>query len=127
MAADFQHVVTRDHHGTLVIEVVDPELNAFEQVHRLRDEIVQAMTDAETANAVLDLNKVKYMTSVALLPFVDVRKTAQRNGGQVVLCNVSDVVAKVLTVSQLLVETRGHAKHLAIATDLDAAVELLKS
>ena len=125
MTSSFQHITTHDHAGILVIEVLDRQLNEYEQVCRFRDEVLQEITSLETPRAILDLKNVEYISSVALLPFVDMRKNAEDRGGQVVLCNVSIVVARVLTVSQLIVESRGHARPLAISADLDAAVALL--
>ena len=67
------------------------------------------------------------ITSIALFPFVTLRKTVEEAGGRVVICNVADIVAKVLTISQLLVESRVSARHLTLASDLDSARQMLET
>ena len=117
------HFSVRD--GILVLEIKDAVLNDHEQAQRIRDELLVAVTDA-SCDVVLDLRNVEYLTSVALLPFVEVRSAAESHGKRVVLCNLADVVAKVLTVSQLIVES-SHGRYLEMADDVESAIRLLKA
>lgn len=125
MTSEPKHIQIGQESGVTVLTITDSQLNEYDQSHELRDEIERAITAAKPPEIVIDMRNVEYLTSVALLPFVSVSSTAARLGGQVVLCNLADVVAKVLTVSQLLVEHRSSAQHLLLSTDLDSAVALL--
>jgi len=111
--------------GVLVLEVKDTSLDDDEQAQCVRNELVAAVAEA-SCDVALDLRNVKYLTSVALLPFVEVRSAAETHGRRVVLCNLADIVAKVLTVSQLIVES-SHGHYLEMADDLDSAIALLKA
>ena len=48
------------------------------------------------------------------------------NADKLVLCNLSDTVLKILTIAQLIVESRDHAKRLRLAETLDEAIEMAK-
>ena len=119
-----KHIQVKQEGGVTVLTITDSRLTEYEQSVGLRDEIEEAIGQVESPKIVIDMCNVEYLTSVVMLPFVSVSKTAARLGGQVVLCNLADVVAQVLTVSQLLVEHRSPAAHLLLATDLDSAIAL---
>lgn len=124
MTSSVPHVQTSVREGVLVLEIQDSSLNHHGRAQQLRDELVDAITDSST-DAILDMRHVGYMTSAALLPFVEVRAAAELHGRRVILCNLAEIVAQVLTVSQLIVES-SHGHYLEMTDDLDSALALLK-
>jgi anti-anti-sigma factor len=127
MPIEHQHIATRYEQGILVIEVLLSRLDQEPIVFALRDEMVGAIRDSDSIDVIIEMQNVEYLTSIALLPFVSIRSVAEQRGGRVVLCKPTGIVVDVLSVSQLIVESRDTTRHLQMADDLSAAVALLKS
>lgn len=124
MAAS-QHIRLSDHDGILAITVLDERLTEEKQVNEWRDQMTDAIRGASPSGVVIDLVNVEYMTSVALFPLIATRSFAESVGAKTVLCNPSETVAKTLTVTQLIVESREHTNHLAMAETLEDAIKML--
>ena len=127
MSTDSQNIATRYEEGILVIEVLPTRLSEEPQVFALRDEMVSAIGQAASDDVIIDMKNVEYLTSFALLPFVSIRSAVEQRGGRVVLCRPAGIVVDVLSVAQLIVESREHAHHLQMADSLESAIALLKS
>jgi anti-anti-sigma factor len=113
------------HSGITVLTLLETKLNDAERASALREQLVMALHASPDGRLIIDMKHVEYVTSAALLPFIAARKAAEEKGGQIVLCNLAAVVAKVLTVSQLIVESRSQAHYLAMSDDVESAVRLL--
>ncbi len=120
-----RHIEIRMREDITVITVLDSRLDDQEQSSALRDELENAIQEGKNQKVVIDLRNVEYMTSVGVVPLAAARRAAEEFGGRIVLCNLNDLVAKVLTVTQLIVETRTHVRHFAVSEDLEAAFWLL--
>ena len=120
-----RHINVRIHEDIMVVTVLDAQISDLEQSNALRDELEGAIRAGRNQKIVIDLRNVEYMTSVGVMPLVAARRAAEELGGRTVLCNLNDLVAKVLTVTQLIVETRDHVRHFAVSEDLEAAFWLL--
>ncbi len=127
MPINAKHTTSRYEQGILVIEILPTQLNKEPLVSALHDEIVSAIRQSESNDIIIDMKHVEYLTSIALLPFVGIRSAAEQRGGRVVLCEPSGIVVDVLSVSQLIVESREHARHLQMADTLESAIALLKN
>lgn len=125
MDSNARYISTRLRKGALVIEVTCQQLNDYDKVADVRDEILEAIQQVQSVPVILNLRNVQLLTSVALFPFIEIRAVAEREGRQVVLCNVAAPVAQALTVSQLIVENRSPDHHLVLTEDLSAAIEWL--
>ena len=127
MPANTSNIASRYEEGILVIEVLPTRLTDERQVFALRNEMVSAIRQSASDDVIIDMKNVEYLTSIALLPFVGIRSAAEQRGGRVVLCQPTGIVVDVLSVSQLIVESRAHAHHLLMADSLESALALLKS
>ncbi|MEO8497227.1 MAG: STAS domain-containing protein [Planctomycetota bacterium] len=125
MNSNERHVSTRLHEGALVIEVNCRQLNDHDTLAEMREEILVAMQNIQAVHVILDLRNVELLTSAALFPFIEIREVAEREARHIVICNVATPVAHVLTVSQLIVEGRSHARHLVLTDDIPAALAWL--
>ena len=126
MTENSQYLTSRYEQGILVLEVLPTMLNDESLVFGLRDEIVSAIRGSKSDDVIINMKNVEYLTSIALLPFVGIRGAAEQRGGRVVLCEPTHIVGDVLSVSQLIVESRDHARHLQMAGSLESAIALLK-
>lgn len=127
MPANTSNIASRYEEGILVIEILPTRLTDEQQVFALRDEMVSAIRQSASDDIIIDMKNVEYLTSIALLPFVGIRSAAEQRGGRVVLCQPTGIVVDVLSVSQLIVESRECAQHLLMADSLESALALLKS
>jgi anti-anti-sigma factor len=124
-AQPWLHIRLTELPNVTVLTVLDSQLNDDLQVMDLRDELLAALGQSAHKGLVIDMKNVAYMTSIALMALVALRKAAESSGHRVALCNLADIVAKVLTISQLIVESRPHVRHLAMAQDLESAIKLV--
>ncbi len=120
-----QHLSIEERDDTLILTVLDERLTNDTQVNEWKDQMIAEILNRSPTGAVIDMRNVEYLTSIAVFPLVATRTAAEEAGVKVVLCNLSDAVAKVLTVVQLIVESREHANHFSVAGDLDGAIALL--
>ena len=125
MSQEPRHIACRTERDALVITILDPELTDYEQVQAMKTEMEIAIRNSKTKKVAIDMSNVIMVTSVALFPFINARSTAEDAGGRLVLCNMSDHAVQVFTVSQLIVETRSHAKYFSFAEDLESALDQL--
>ncbi len=124
-AQPWQHIKLTELPTATVLTVLDSQLNDDMQVMSLRDELLAALNGSAHKGLVIDMKNVQYLTSIALMPLVALRKAAETTGHHVALCNLADIVAKVLTISQLIVESRPHVRHLSMAQDLESAIRIV--
>lgn len=127
MSEDAQQIKSRYEQGILILEVSPARLSEEAVVFELRDEMVAAIRQSESNDVIIDVHNVDYLTSIALLPFVSIRSAAEQRGGRVVLCQPAGIVVDVLAVSQLIVESRGSARHFRMAESIESAIALLKT
>ncbi len=122
-----RHITTDIESGVLVIAVQETQLRDFELATKLEAEMIRAVEESQAQNVVLDLQKVIMLTSAALLSLMGLRAFVLDNSGQFVICNLSEVVAQALTVSQLIVEKRNVGAHFKLAGDRASAVSMLQA
>ena len=127
MSNPYRHISTDTEVGVLVITVQEAQLRDFALATSLEAEMKRAVEGSPASNVVLDLENVVMLTSAALLALLGLRVCVEERAGQVVLCNLSDAVAQVLTVSQMIVERRNVGAHFKLAEDRASAVAMLQA
>jgi len=88
------------HGKVLVVTILVKQIRDPETSYALRDEILLLADPAKTSHVVLDLQRVDFVGSVGLLAFLAVRRHLQ--GGQIVICNVSDSIRSMFEVCRLV-------------------------
>ena len=106
----------------LVLKITAPALNDFDIAHAVAGQIEEAIRDSSTRQIVINMTNVELITSLGLVVFVRVRKTAAELNARVALCCVRDVVAQVLTLSRLAAEEPSEPGQFTLAPDLDTAM-----
>jgi anti-anti-sigma factor len=125
MATAQPRIDTAHRDGVLVITVLDKRLTEQQQVDQWHDQMSSAIRGASPTGVVLDMKNVEYMTSIAMLPLIATRAAAEECGARIVMCNLAPTVLKVLTITQLIIDSRPHVKHLSMAETLDDALAAL--
>ncbi len=127
MPQAYQHIETQLHSGVLVIILKEKELRDNHLAIAAASEMTRAVQESEATDVVLDLEKLTILTSAALLPILGLRGVVKQQSGELILCNLSDLVAQALTVSQLIVERRNLKAHLKYSDDRASAIAMLQS
>lgn len=97
-----QHMVTCSMLGqTLVVTVVEPELNSFKaadvnhEIRRLMGEHPQAR------NLVIDMGNIEYLDSAGLNAFVDLLTVVQKTGGKIGVAAATQQVEVLFKLTRL--------------------------
>lgn len=118
------HVDTRTEKDVLVLTVLQPELWGEELTNAIRDELIQAVDHFGLTRVVLNLEQVKFLTSMGISALLHFRRHVRDKGGQIILCNLASVVAEVLITTHLVGGLSASAViPFSIAPDVAAAVD----
>jgi anti-anti-sigma factor len=86
----------------IILRVAEKQVTGEAMADRLRDEFLAAYEGSGAVNAILDLAKVAYVSSIGLRPLLGLNRIVREKEGRLILCNLSEAVAGVLTAAQLI-------------------------
>ena len=102
MSGMYSHITTSADQGVLVIQIDSASLNDVDRSSDVENEIDDAFQRFDTNNAVIDLQDVTSLYSVGLRIFVRMLTKSRKRSGRIILCNASDPVAGVLSLSKIM-------------------------
>lgn len=99
---DAQHMVTCSVLGqTLVVTVVDPELNAFKAAD-VNHEIRRLMSEtAGVRHLVVDMGNIEFLDSAGLNAFVDLLSVVKKTGGRIAIAAATQQVEVLFKLTRL--------------------------
>jgi anti-anti-sigma factor len=103
---------TRHIQDEKVSEAILHELTALIEQHRAR-------------KLVIDFQNIKYISSVAFRPLLNIRRKLNELGGRLVLCGLSQVVGDVFYTTKLFSPDGSFAAPFELASDAAASVARL--
>lgn len=97
-----QHLVTSSQLGqTLVVTVVEPELNSFKAAD-VNHEIRRLMSENPQArNLVIDMGNIEYLDSAGLNAFVDLLTVVHKTGGKIGVAAATQQVEVLFKLTRL--------------------------
>lgn len=97
-----QHLVTSSQLGqTLVVTVVEPELNSFKAAD-VNHEIRRLMAENPQArNLVIDMGNIEYLDSAGLNAFVDLLTVVHKTGGKIGVAAATQQVEVLFKLTRL--------------------------
>jgi anti-sigma B factor antagonist len=97
-----QHLVTCSQLGqTLVVTVVEPELNSFKAAD-VNHEIRRLMAaNAQARNLVIDMGNIEYLDSAGLNAFVDLLTVVRQTGGRIGMAAATQQVEVLFKLTRL--------------------------
>lgn len=97
-----QHLVTCSQLGqTLVVTVVEPELNSFKAAD-VNCEIRRLMAaNAQARNLVIDMGNIEYLDSAGLNAFVDLLTVVRQTGGRIGVAAATQQVEVLFKLTRL--------------------------
>jgi anti-anti-sigma factor len=100
-----RHLKSSVEQGILVLTIIETELQNEKLADSLAQELLAQVGDSPGQKVVLNLQNIKYISSVAFRPFLSLRRKLQETGGRLILCGLSSVVGDVFYTTRLLSAT----------------------
>lgn len=117
---ELRYVSGSFHDKVLVITILVEEFRNPNITYAMRDEILSLVDPAKMSHVVLDFQNVKFVGSLGLLAFVAVRRHFA--GGQILICNFSDLVRGVFETCHLISSTPSVVTPFWVEDTLEAAL-----
>lgn len=121
--ARLKHHSSRVEHDILIITLADKQLHGEELADALVKELLETVSAAKTNKVIIDMRSVESISTPCMRPLLSIRSHLKSSGGRVCLCNLSEFVAEVLTVTRLI-SPSGPAP-LEHAADVPEAMKML--
>ncbi len=123
----YRLVKGRVEQGVLVLTIAEPQLERDALVDALRRELMAAVEPPGIHKVVLDFQRVRTFSSAAFRPLISLRRRLEDTGSQLVLCNLSPVVAKTFQATRLISSSRSSTASFMVQPDVDTAIASLNS
>src|SRR5260370_41522619 len=95
-------VESRIEQGVLVLTLRIKELQDEKSSEAILQEMLAQVELHRVNSVVVDLNAIKYLSSVAFRPFLSLRRKLKDSGGRLVLCGLCNVVGDVFYTTRLV-------------------------
>ena len=113
--------------GVLVLAITHAQLRSteFDVVEGLREEMQQAVAEAQVNKVVVDLSAVQQLGSASFRPLLSLRRKLHETSGQLILCGLQPDVREVFLVTRLIDTTGSSDATFGAAPDVASALARL--
>ncbi len=108
--------------GILVLTITATELQDEKLADALLQELLAQIAHHQAQKVVLNLQNIKYISSVAFRPFLSLRRKLQEAGGRLILCGLSSVVGDIFYTTRLLSATGSFDAPFEMTKDVAGAI-----
>lgn len=122
----YHHLTSGIHDGVLVLTVTLKGLDDHDVASALRDELIDAVSTAQTHKVAVDLSALEYISSAGFLPLLVLSRRMADMGGELVLCNLSRFVDEVFMATRLISNDPSHTAPFQAEPTLAAAIARLR-
>jgi anti-anti-sigma factor len=122
-----RHTTIRTEQGVLVLTITAMELQTEPTADTLLQEMLAAVEQHAAGRVVIDLQNIKYISSVAFRPFLFLRRKLQETGGRMILCGLSSVVGDVFYTTRMVSRDGSFAAPFEMEADAAAAIVRLQN
>lgn len=109
----------------IVLRVTVAEATGDVLADLLRDQLMARYELSEAIHAVVDLQRVTYLSSIAIGPLLALKRMVREREGRIVLCGMSDEVEGVFHATKLIAATPGMAATFEYQPDVLEALRRL--
>lgn len=88
--------------GVLVLTIKQPRIQGEETAQQLRDEMQAALEKAGVNRVVVDLQHVRYLSSVAFWPLLSLRRQMLDLGGRMIICGLNGDIEDIFTTTKMI-------------------------
>ncbi|HTU91416.1 MAG TPA: STAS domain-containing protein [Gemmataceae bacterium] len=113
--------------GVLVLTISQPRIQGEETALQLREEMQRAVAHASINCVVVDLQHVRYLSSVAFWPLLSLRRQLREAGGRMIICGLSGDLEDVFATTKMISTGGSVDAPFEVAADTAAALERMKT
>ncbi len=121
----YHHLTSRIDQNVLVLTVTETRLQEEDTANALLEELLDAVAQSGMQKVVVDLQHLKYMSSVAFRPLLRLRGVLQELGGHMLLCGLTPVVGDIFYTTKMLSPSGSFESPFQMEPNASAAVERL--
>jgi anti-anti-sigma factor len=110
--------------SVLVLAVTQQSIQGEEAAQQLGDEMQRALESAGVNRVVVDLQHVRYLSSVAFWPLLSLRRQLLNAGGRMIICGLSEDLEDLFMTTKMI--STGGAVDAPFEVAPDAAAALAK-
>lgn len=111
--------------GVVVLTVTQARIQGEEAAQQLREEMRSAVDRAGIHRVVIDLQHVRYLSSVAFWPLLSLRRQLLAAGGRMIICGLSGDIEDIFTTTRMISPEGAPDAPFEVAEDVAAAVTRL--
>jgi anti-anti-sigma factor len=119
---NYRYLTSRVESNVLVITLTVPQLQDEAMAQAIQDELLAAVGVSVRSNVVVDLQNIRYVSSVAFRPLLRLRRELQDSGGRLILCGLTRVVGDVFYTTRLVSADGSFVAPFEMETDVAAAI-----
>jgi anti-anti-sigma factor len=112
--------------GVLLLTVTQPRIQGEENAQQLRDEMQAALEKAGVNCVIVDLQHVRYLSSVAFWPLLSLRRQLRQAGGRMIICGLNGDIEDIFTTTKMISTGGAVDAPFEIAPSTAAALERMK-
>ena len=127
MLEQYHHITVDQDQGVLILTVLDARIDQFEAAEQMGRELIEAASGVDAKKVAVDMRHLQYMSSVGYGPFLSLHRRLSDSGGQLILCNLSEVIHEVFNSTRLLINPKSKASVFRAVDSLETAIEQLNS
>jgi anti-anti-sigma factor len=111
--------------GVLVVTFTQPSIQGEAIAEKVRQELLDAVERAGVRWVVIDLSRVRYLSSIAFWPLLSLRRRLQEQGGRLLICGLTGAVADVFHTTRMVSSAGAADAPFEVVADRNEAVPLL--
>src|SRR5690349_8850127 len=104
-----QILTSRVEQGVLVISFVTRQIQDENTAEAVLQQLTALIEQTRASKVVIDFQSIKYISSVAFRPLLNIRRKLHDSGGRLILCGLSSVVGDLFYTTRLVSPTGSFA------------------
>ncbi len=97
-----EHLKVETAGDVLVFTILARNVEGDAIAEELRDQLLRALAQTSCRHAIIDLQQVQYISSVAFRPLLSLRRGLLERNGKLVLCGLNPVVGDVFFTTRMV-------------------------
>jgi len=119
------NLTSRVDQGVLVVTFTTRQIQDEKVSEAILQELTALIDQHRARKLVIDFQNIRYISSVAFRPLLNIRRKLNEVSGRLVLCGLSQVVGDVFYTTKLVSPDGSFAAPFELESDADAAVARL--
>ncbi len=112
--------------GVLILTIMQSRIQGEETAQQLREEMQLALERTGINRVVVDLQHVRYLSSVAFWPLLSLRRHLFTAGGRLMICGLNGDIEVLFRTTKMISSGGAVDAPFEVAPDASAAVQKIK-